>query len=206
MADEIEKRTFQLVETRVQERAEDQPARVVGHAAVFDQITDLGWFKEKVESGAFKRTIKKADVRMLFNHDPNVLMGRTKSKTLTLAEDERGLAIENTPPDTQLIRDMVLEPMRRGDLDQMSFAFRVMKDRWEGTLDDPVRVLEEVELFDVSVVTYPAYPTTDASVRSAAMRQALAPQEPPQVGPPDDRGQVPAIDVLERELDLEAAE
>lgn len=204
MGKDIEKRVFNLVEARVEQRAEGQPTRIVGHAAVFDQITDIGWFKEKVDPGAFKRTIKKADVRMLFNHDSNVIMGRTKSKTLTLSEDEKGLAIENTPPDTQLVRDMVLTPMERGDLDQMSFAFQVIKDHWEGTLDDPIRVLEEVELFDVSVVTYPAYPTTDASVRSAEMRQALQP-EPPQGGPPNEPAQGCSLEVLEAELDLEAS-
>ncbi len=158
-------RAFPLVELRVVgEGAEIR--KITGHAAVFNQLSDdLGWFREKIDPGAFRDTIPVADVRALMNHDPNYVLGRNKAGTLTLAEDERGLAIEITPPDTQWARDLMTS-MDRGDIDQMSFGFRVIKERTEGTFEDPVRVLEQVELFDVSVVTFPAYPQTTAEVRT----------------------------------------
>jgi HK97 family phage prohead protease len=140
---------------------------ITGHAAVFDTATDIGgWFSEIIAKGAFKQAIKRDDVRALWNHDENYVLGRTP-KTLRLAEDEKGLAVEIDVPQTQLIKDMVLTPMQRGDVNQMSFAFQVTKEAWDQT--DPknlIRTIQEVKLFDVSPVTYPAYPTTDCAVRS----------------------------------------
>jgi HK97 family phage prohead protease len=162
----VEYRAFPLAEIRAEG---DEKPRIVGHAAVFGQRTELypGLF-EVVAAGAFKKTIQEADVRALFNHDPNFVLGRNKSGTLSMREDDAGLAIEAVPPDTQTVRDLVLEPMRRGDISQMSFAFRVVRQKWEENIEknELTRVLEEVRLYDVSVVTYPAYPQTDASLRS----------------------------------------
>jgi HK97 family phage prohead protease len=162
----VEYRAFPLAEIRTEG---DEKPRIVGHAAVFNQRTELwpGMF-EVVSPGAFRKTIQEADVRALFNHDPNFVLGRNKAGTLILSEDERGLAIDANPPDTQTVRDLVLEPMRRGDINQMSFAFRVVRQTWQedNEADTLTRVLEEVRLYDVSVVTYPAYPQTDASLRS----------------------------------------
>lgn len=157
----IEYRSFPFTEVRTEE---EQP-KIVGHAAVFDVVSDLGLFKEKIEKGTFKKTIKEADIRALMNHDPNFVLGRVKSETLSLKEDQTGLATEILPPDTTWAKDLMTS-MRRGDVDQMSFAFRTVKEDWEGEAQNPVRVLKEVELFDVSIVTFPAYPTTDAQVRS----------------------------------------
>lgn len=142
--------------------------KITGHAAVFDKWSeDLGGFREKIRSGAFKKTIKEADVRALFNHDPNYVLGRNTAGTLTLEEDKKGLAISIDPPDTQWARDLTTS-IERGDINQMSFGFRTIKDQWttpkEG--NDNQRELLEVELFDVSPVTFPAYPQTDVGVRS----------------------------------------
>lgn len=162
----IEYRAFPLAEIRAD--GAEKP-HIIGHAAVFDQRTELwpGMF-ERVSPGAFKKTIQEADIRALFNHDPNFVLGRNRAGTLTLAEDGRGLAIDNEPPDTQTVRDLVLEPMRRGDINQMSFAFRVVRQRWEEDIekDEITRVLDEVRLYDVSIVTFAAYPQADASLRS----------------------------------------
>jgi HK97 family phage prohead protease len=140
---------------------------IAGHAAVFDTPTDIGgWFTEVIAKGAFKAAIKRDDVRALWNHNEDYVLGRTP-KTLRLTEDEKGLAVEIDAPQTQLIKDMVLTPMQRGDVNQMSFAFQVTKEQWDQS--DPknlVRTIQEVKLYDVSPVTFPAYPTTDASVRS----------------------------------------
>ena len=140
--------------------------KIVGHAAVFDQWSeDLGGFREMVKPGAFKKTLKEADVRALFNHDANYVLGRNKAGTLSLDEDDTGLAVDITPPDTQWARDLMTS-MDRGDINQMSFGFRVVKDAWnEEDKKDITRELLEVELFDVSPVTYPAYPQTSVSVR-----------------------------------------
>lgn len=150
--------------------------KIAGYAAVFGQPSEVlgngfGTFRELVAPGAFTKTLSDgADVRALLNHDPNFVLGRTKNGTLTLREDERGLAYEVTPPDTQWARDLVAT-MRRGDITQSSFGFQTVRDRW-GNATDPngktvdERTLLEVRLFDVSPVTFPAYPQTQASIRS----------------------------------------
>jgi len=146
----------------------DESKKIKGHAAVFDKWSeDLGGFREKIRPGAFKKTIKEADVRALFNHDPNFVLGRNKAGTLELSEDEKGLAISIEPPDTQWARDLTTS-IERGDIDQMSFGFRTVKDQWTTPQDgkENQRELLEVELFDVSPVTFPAYPQTDVGVRS----------------------------------------
>jgi hypothetical protein len=167
MSKQMEKRIFNLSEIRIEKRGDSNAPVISGHAAVFDTLTDMWYYREKIAAGAFKKTLKTSDVRALFNHDSNWILGRNTSSTLSLAEDDTGLAVEINPPDTQLIRDMVLTPMERGDLNQMSFAFMVIDEEWEEKKGElPVRTIKEIDpLFDVSVVTFPAYPTTDAKVR-----------------------------------------
>ncbi len=160
---EIERRNVELNEFRL---TEDKQPKIIGHAAMFDKLSDpiLG-FREKISVGAFANSIKKDDVRALFNHDPNFVLGRNKSKTLKLTEDDMGLSIEIDPPNTQWARDLQ-ESIRRGDISQMSFGFVVLKDAWEHNKGkDSIRTLQEVKLFDVSPVTYPAYPQTSVAVR-----------------------------------------
>lgn len=166
------------IPAEIEVRAEGDEAPVVsGYAAVFEAMSeDLGGFREKIAPGAFAKTLG-GDVRALFNHDPNHVLGRTKAKTLRLFEDGRGLRFELTPPNTALARSVV-ESLRRGDVDQMSFGFRTISDRWDNERDGSVvRTLFEVELFDVSVVTFPAYPQTEAALRS--LDQFRAAQVPP---------------------------
>jgi HK97 family phage prohead protease len=155
-----------LVEVRIDG---DEPQKIKGYAAVFDRWSeDLGGFREIIRKGAFSKTVSKADVRALFNHDPNYVLGRTKSGTLALTEDDKGLAIEISPPDAQWARDLMVS-ISRGDISQMSFGFRVPKngDKWTEENGKTMRELLEVELFDVSPVTFPAYPQTSVGVRSA---------------------------------------
>ncbi|MCG8430859.1 MAG: HK97 family phage prohead protease [Candidatus Omnitrophica bacterium] len=160
-----ETRTFNF---SIEKRDDDEGTKIVGHAAVFNEATDIGgMFREQVAPGAFKESIKADDVRALFNHDPNFVLGRNVAGTLRMSEDKKGLAIEIDPPDTQTARDLEVS-MRRGDITQMSFAFQVKKETWEegeeGESD--LRTLQEVRLFDVSPVTFPAYDGTDVAVRS----------------------------------------
>lgn len=171
-----EQRVLPLAGLEMRVAGTDKEPTIEGYAAVFNQPSEIiddwfGAFREYVAPGAFTKTLKDgADVRALLNHDPNFVLGRTKAGTLTLREDAKGLWYSVTPPDTQWARDLVAV-MRRGDIDQSSFAFRTVKDRWGvGKTDagDEVdeRWLLEAQLFDVSPVTYPAYPQTSSDVRS----------------------------------------
>ncbi len=165
----IERRAFSLTQVEVRTGEESEPPKIVGYAAVFNVPSvpiGLEGFREIIRPGAFSKTIKTADVRALWNHDTNYVLGRTKTGTLKLAEDDHGLAIEIVPPNTQWARDL-MESIRRGDVDQMSFGFQTVQDRWKTENGQTVRELLEVELFDVSPVTFPAYPQTSVTVRSA---------------------------------------
>ena len=147
---------------------------VEGHAAVFNKRSeDLGGFVEEVEKGAFKRTLKNnPDTRALINHDPNHLLGRTRSGTLELSTDSEGLAYRIQMPERSDARDLMVS-MERGDLTQSSFGFWITRDRWEQTDDGyPIRMIEEASLDrgDVSPVTYPAYPDADSGIGERALR------------------------------------
>ena len=193
----------------VELRAEgDESPKIVGYAAKYDApSSDLGGFTEVIRKGAFSRAVKEDDVRALFNHDANFILGRTKSGTLSLADDDTGLRIEVDPPDTQWSRDL-MESIKRGDVDQMSFAFAAVKDRWtEETNGDTYTVLRElleVKLYDVSPVTYPAYQDTEVSVRDLIAGRDLTDEErlalrsilgTPAAAPP-------SLDLYHRRLDL----
>ncbi len=148
-------------------RAEEDNKKIVGYAAVYDQLSeDLGGFKEKIKRGAFTNSIKRNDIKLLFNHDANYVLGRNKSGTLKLEEDEYGLKIEAIPPNTSFAKDLI-NLLERGDIDQMSFGFMVNKEEWDTTDKElPIRTLLDVELFDTSIVVYPAYKQTSVDVRS----------------------------------------
>jgi uncharacterized protein len=141
--------------------------RIEGYAAVFNTVTDLGFFREQIKPGAFKRAIaEKQDVRCLFNHNADHVLGRTKSDTLTLEEDNTGLRFSCEMPGTQMGKD-VYTMIQRGDIDQCSFGFVVTKESVEyDSQQSATRTIEECDLFDVSPVTYPAYPTTSVQARS----------------------------------------
>ncbi len=174
-ATDIMARDYPLERLEIRQGNGEKP-KIEGYAAVFNRLSeplDDGWgfsFREKVAPGAFTKTLQFADVRALMNHDPNFVLGRNKSGTLSLAEDNHGLAVVIEPPDTSWSRDLMVS-MERGDVNQMSFAFRVIKDKWEsikgeGGKRQDTRTLLEVALADVSIVTYPAYRDTSAAVRS----------------------------------------
>jgi len=160
--DTIERRTLQ---TRNLAVSESEPNEIIGYAAVFNQWSeDLGGFREMILPGAFSTALND-DVRALINHDANLVLGRTRSGTLVLTEDEVGLRIKITLPNTQYARDLV-EAMRRGDVDQMSFGFAVETDRWyEQDGQTRREIVKVARLYDVSVVTFPAYPQTTAQAR-----------------------------------------
>lgn len=159
----IERRTYvvQDVEAR---QAEDGVMRLSGYAAVFNDASVPLPFKERIAPGAFRKTLTEMpDVRLLINHE-GLPLARTKNGTLKLTEDDRGLRFDAELADTQEARD-IYTLVQRGDVDQMSFAFRVIRQNW--SKDKTERTLTEVSLADgdVSVVTYPAYPTTSVEAR-----------------------------------------
>ncbi len=162
--DSIEKRICQI---SLEVRGAHQATVLEGYAAVFNTLSqDLGGFKEIIADKAFSRSLKAgADVRALVDHDPSKILGRSKSGTLTLREDDHGLKVSIKPPDTTVGRDIV-ESTRRGDVDQMSFAFSVVSDSWETIDGEEVRTITDVDLHDVSIVSFPAYVNTEIAVRS----------------------------------------
>jgi HK97 family phage prohead protease len=175
----IERRFLKGAEIRA-----DQEGHISGHAAVFNQEYVL-WdspgyrYVEVVKPGAFSRALdEQHDVRCLFNHDPNQLLGRTAAGTMKLKEDDKGLFFDATLPDTQLGRDLPVL-VKRGDVTGASFAFTVTKqtNREEKNGDQIVctREIEDVDLFDASPVTYPAYTGTDVNARTLQMRATMFP-------------------------------
>ncbi|MCB0190634.1 MAG: HK97 family phage prohead protease [Anaerolineae bacterium] len=168
----IERRII-TTEVRMVE-GEDGTRTIRGHGAVFNAMSeDLGGFREIIMPGAFSESLGD-DVRGLFNHDPNLILGRTASQTMALVEDEDGLLYEIDPPDTQYARDLQVS-IDRGDVSQSSFGFRALEESWRHPTEEeplPVRVLHRVKLYDTGPVTFPAYPDTSAAVRDMAKLMA----------------------------------
>jgi len=149
---------------------DSKPAKIIGYASTFGIWYEL-WpgFFENVARGAFAKTIKEDDVRALMNHDPNYVLGRNKAGTLTLTEDERGLRYEIIAPETSFAKDLMVS-IKRKDITQSSFGFNIVEQtfKYDKEKDEVRRTLNEVKLFDVSPVTYPANPSTEAHVRMMA--------------------------------------
>ena len=153
-------------------RAENDGRTLVGYAAVWDSPSEYMGFTEFVKRGAFSKTLNDgADVRLLIDHE-GVPLARSKSGTLALEEDERGLRVEAELDPMNPDAARIMSAMKRGDLSQMSFAFRTIKDNWN--TDRSVRELREVQLFDVSVVTFPAYEQTVEEMRNSIEAVTIA--------------------------------
>jgi uncharacterized protein len=154
-------------------REDGKAPKIVGYGARFNEATTIGkgrpWaFLEKVAPGAFAEVLKTSDCRALFNHDSNHVLGRQSAGTLSVYEDEAGLRYEITPPDTQEARDLMVL-LERGDIRESSFSFNLDEggDEWDDTVKPPIRTIRKVSaLFDVGPVTFAAYPTASAGVRS----------------------------------------
>lgn len=175
--DGIERRSFPLLNLRQKNDTGEAP-KLVGYAAVFNQETvliprDAMWagspeVREVIEPGAFTKTIAEGDIRAVWNHNTDIVLGRTRNKTLKLWEDANGLGNEIEPPATALVRDMVFSPIDRGDVDQMSIGFWIIREDEEKRDNGAILVfrIKEVKLMEVSPVAIPAYPQTSISARS----------------------------------------
>ncbi|KFC68433.1 Phage prohead protease (Modular protein) [Devosia sp. LC5] len=142
-------------------------AEAFGYAAIFgEEATIGGLFREKLRRGCFANSLEQGDIRALYDHDTGRVIGRTKSGTLRLQEDPIGLRfeldVEESTPDGQTVMALV----GRQDVSQCSFGFRVVAEEWRDEGEDtlPLRIITEVELFEVSIVAWPAYDTTSVQL------------------------------------------
>lgn len=175
-----EQRHFAGHGVKIETRAEGEPATITGYGAVFydptkpgteyDLRSSWGGFIERIMPGAFDRAIKEDDVRALFNHDANHVLGRTPN-TLKLTSDATGLRYDIVAPDTQFGRDLQTSIMR-GDVTGSSFSFSIEDETWREVRDAAtnqttvIREIRAVRLYDVGPVTFPAYEASTAGVRS----------------------------------------
>jgi uncharacterized protein len=172
MENKTERRT---VNASLRAEQSDSLHQIRGYAATFNSPSkDLGGFTEVVAPGAFKRALKEGqEVKALFNHSADYVMGRTGNHTLQLEEDERGLKFRcQLNPNVTWHQDL-WQSIRRGDIAECSFAFKASEagQRWEQRKDKSgkpcaVRTLTDVDLMDISAVCYPAYNNTSVSARS----------------------------------------
>lgn len=200
----IERRTF-----KAELRKDGESRKVSGTAVVFNQLSEnLGGFREQIDPAAFDGC-DMSDVRCLINHDDNRVLGRNASGTLTITRDAGGVHFECDPPDTSYARDLAA-CMDRGDINQCSFSFTVAPGGSEWDEDEngvTIRTVKKISrLYDVSVVTYPAYPQTSSEIRSNAdiLAERPKPETQPTAGqeaPSASRGGVD-IALLRRKLDL----
>ena len=147
------------------ESAEQNGNTIRGYAAVYNSDSEwMGGFYEQIATGAFDGVMEN-DVRAYFNHDENLLLGRVSSGTLRISTDKRGLFYEVDLPNTTYANDLA-ELMKRGDVNQSSFAFLIEKDRWEQRDGTTYRIIEKVSrLLDVSPVSQPAYPDATSELK-----------------------------------------
>jgi len=163
--DNKEIRVLQTDDIELRVSDDSKLTKLVGYAAKFDKLTDLGSFLEKIERGAFDDVLDQPTVANK-NHDNNLLLGRSP-KTLRLSVDSVGLKFEVDLPNTTVGRDTA-EEIRRGDISGCSFAFSISEDRWEYLEDDVVErtLVKFSDLYDISVCAFPAYQDTSVAVRS----------------------------------------
>ena len=166
-------RTVRTICTEFKTREENGERHIAGYFAVFDSIYEIApGMTESVAPGAFSRTMS-GDIRALTNHDTTLVLGRTKAKTLTLTEDAHGLFGDVTinPNDQDAVNTW--ERVNRGDVDQCSFGFEIVNEDTEYREDGSIHwTIKDVNLYEVSVCTFPAYKETNVSAR-CAQRDAL---------------------------------
>lgn len=157
------------IDIRFENNTEDEPLKLRGYAIVYNALSEPLYgdlFRERIKSGAFTKSLAQDDQVCLWGHDTRYVLGRKSAGTLILREDEKGLYFEAELPNTTWARDLK-ESVNRGDIKQMSFGFKVVRDNWiddKATIKEykmPIREVEEITLHEISLVTFPAYPQTN---------------------------------------------
>lgn len=170
------RREVRAVKTQFQTREENGEApHISGYFAVFDGVYEIGpGMTESVDRDAFKNTLG-GDIRALTNHDTTLVLGRTKNHTLTLTADEHGLFGDITINPNDVDAMNLYERVRRGDVDQCSFGFDILSEETDFRDDGSIHwTIKEVELYEVSCCTFPAYKDTNISAREAQREEAEA--------------------------------
>lgn len=183
-------RAFAIDGVSIERRAEgdEESLRLSGYAAVFNRETDIaGIFTEVIRPGAFGRAVEDGqDVALLFNHDPSTVMARTTNGTLVLREDNIGLWFEAELDPRDQDAQRVVTKVERGNVSQGSFAFNVTTEpsgeAWDFNQEPPLRELLNLDLFDVSPVTYPAYSDTQVFARGRVVAPPTPDAQQPPVG------------------------
>lgn len=161
-------------------RAEGDSVVFTGYASVFDVPYDVaGLFMETVKRGAFARTLKERSrkVHFLVNHNEDMpALASVHADTMRLSEDDHGLRVEADLDPKSPWAQTIISAVSRGDMDEMSFAFRAVNQEWENNYE--LRTIRELKLFDVSVVTFPANPATVAQIRESATEAETATTTP----------------------------
>lgn len=163
-----DQRETRAILTPLELRAADEGAvrTGVGYAALFDTWTDIGgMWRERIAPGAFTASLAERDVLALHSHDSGRVVGRKGAGTLTLREDNKGLAFENPLPDTNDGRDLIVQ-LERGDIAGMSIGFVAVRAEWDETKEVTERTILEALLFEITYTAYPAYRDTEVALRS----------------------------------------
>lgn len=202
----MERRILPL-NVEVRAAGDGKPAMIRGYSAVFNQPSVMLYriFREIVMPGAFTETLANDDIRSLWNHNSDNVLGRNLNGTLRLKEDDTGLFMEVDPPDTQAGRDALIS-VQRGDVNQQSFMFDVQPDGddwYEGPDGIIYRKLLRVRLYEVSPVTFPAYPQTSAEARVSNQSDGGLPTLPRWVAQRlNQSGDVYKLNLRKRQLEL----
>jgi HK97 family phage prohead protease len=155
----------------------DSGREAVGYAAMFGVRSDVGgYWTEEIAAGAFAKSLKEDDVLALHSHDTGRVVGRTGAGTLSLREDDKGLAFENELPNTTDGNDLVIS-IDRGDIPGMSFGFIATKQEWDETVDPPHRTIIEARIFEITYTAFPQYPETEVGLRSLEAARKSAESE-----------------------------
>jgi|SRR5579884_1116921 len=161
---------IRLTDSQFEVRSQGNQFEIEGYAAKWGtRSQDLGGFIETIAAGAAAGSLASGeDTRALFNHDPNLILGRRNAGTLDVSEDSTGIPYRIRMPDTSYARDLAIS-IERGDVNQSSFGFRTVDDDWQQEGRTLLRTLLAFRLLDVSPVTYPAYLDTNSGLAARSL-------------------------------------
>lgn len=170
----IGERRMRTIGTDFKTREDGEDLTIEGYFAVFNSVYDMGaGMSESIAPGAFASSMEN-DVRALTNHDTTLVLGRTRAKTLEIKEDDHGLwgKVTINPNDSDAMN--LYERVKRGDVDQCSFGFDIKSEETDFRDDGSIHwTITDIELYECSVCTFPAYQETSVSVSRAAQRDEI---------------------------------